>query len=418
MDYRNNPNSPIYVPERKWKPYLLRLLRTAIVGAAFMGLFCLTGFCLRFGSEWRLDIIVESPERTLAIGCSLIFLLTLNTILINFAQYDRFERARFTKQYGKEEDVSIKAECDRILHSYSFWTEIVGLAAIYLFCPLSWELNSIPYAILGEASEDELIARVVLMLVAVPVTIGLDLFAYLSARQCWREEHPHPNERKRIPEIRLIQRMIFVFTLYGPAFFVLPLLIPTIKSILSILFVFRAWRILPTIAIILLAVAILIYFRALRHRRRFIRRLQKLCHDEHYELSNIKHPYLSLFFTSEDANFTVFAHGKIYECRILGSVKRSNAMHLSPEGVCSHAFAFVLRRVEFFRIERNTDYRFESQYKKVLIITPVPKKLFSTFDRISFELDNGDRVGEYTIFSGGGFLGALERDCVDRSVKS
>ena len=92
MDYRNNPNSPIYVPERKWKPYLLRLLRTAIVGAAFMGLFCLTGFCLRFGSEWRLDIIVESPERTLAIGCSLIFLLTLNTILINFAQYDRFER--------------------------------------------------------------------------------------------------------------------------------------------------------------------------------------------------------------------------------------------------------------------------------------------------------------------------------------
>ena len=44
MDYRNSPNSPIYVPEQKWKPYLLRLVRTAIVGAVFMGLFCLTGF--------------------------------------------------------------------------------------------------------------------------------------------------------------------------------------------------------------------------------------------------------------------------------------------------------------------------------------------------------------------------------------
>ena len=67
-------------------------------------------------------------------------------------------------------------------------------------------------------------------------------------------------------------------------------------------------------------------------------------------------------------------------------------------------------RTELFRIVRTTDYRFEEKGSKILVVTPVPKKLF--FEE--GEMDNGDRIGEYTVFSGGGFMRALERDCIER----
>jgi len=417
MNDQNIPNGPINDQKRKWKPYLIRFIRAVRMYAIFVGIFNLTAFCFRFTGEWGLEIVVDTMERTLAIGCCLIFVLTLNTTLRNFARFDRFEQAKFLNEVKEKERFFSKADIREVLHSYKFWVELLSFAAFLIFWPLEWKINSIPIAILGKMPASEFVARLIIFAVAMPIVFGLNLFAYMSAHQYWWKKRGDRNN-KVASESKLIKRSFLAAFCYSFGFFLLPLLISTILWVIPILWTRRVRNVIFVLLGIIFGIVTFTYLRALWQRRRFINCLKRLCNDNHFELSKIKYPYFSLFRTAEDANFTVSAFDKIYECRLLGSVKRSNAMRLSPDGICSHSFAFVLRRVEFFRIERSTDYRFESRYSKVLIITPVPKKLLSTSGHVTFELDNGDRIGEYTVFSGGGFLRALERDCVERLVKS
>ena len=67
---------------------------------------------------------------------------------------------------------------------------------------------------------------------------------------------------------------------------------------------------------------------------------------------------------------------------------------------------------EMFRSVSTFDYRFDAEGEKILLFNPVPTFLFrKAEDETSCPLDNGETVGEYKVFSGNGFLRALERDC-------
>jgi hypothetical protein len=57
------------------------------------------------------------------------------------------------------------------------------------------------------------------------------------------------------------------------------------------------------------------------------------------------------------------------------------------------------------------DFRMEGQGKKIVIVLPVPERIYVSVDGSTpGPADTGEVFGEYTLYTATGFLGALERD--------
>lgn len=382
--------------------YMLYGLRSVVMCGLFWAIFKVTCLFLSFSCH---DIGAE--KRLIDGGCTLVFVAVLNTVLGKFAQFDRREKHEFLRRSDDKVGFSAGAEIKQVMCSHRFWIE----AATFALFPPSWGMDFLSYVVFGQADVLALAERLLIIAVTLPLVVGLNLASYIEARRIWIEEGAE-KKGDPAPVLKLIKWLIMGTVMYCLGFFVLPYVIPTLLSVLHIVRVIEAWRILPVIAVVALAFVALTYLRALLHRRRFIRRLRRFCREQHFELSRIRYAYRSVFRQNSGASFTVVAHKKIYACKLIASVKRSNPIDLTDDGQCLHTFRFRFKHMntELFRIVNTTDYQFEEKGTKILVVTPVPKKLF--FDRR--EMDNGDRIGEYTVFSGGGLLGALERDCVER----
>ena len=133
----------------------------------------------------------------------------------------------------------------------------------------------------------------------------------------------------------------------------------------------------------------------------------------HFHLSPISRARLSLFFPSRRANFTVRVRDKTYSVRLMADPLRYRNMYFGPDGSGVKHSSLNLRGMELFNIDIPFTYDFEGEGEKLIVISPVPKFIRSVSKNHAADLDVGDRVGDYRLFNGTGFLGMLERNCLD-----
>lgn len=154
--------------------------------------------------------------------------------------------------------------------------------------------------------------------------------------------------------------------------------------------------------------------RALIKRRDFLKKLHEVCRQQGIALSAIDLPYRSIFQTTDCESFSVTVDGKRYACKLIGAVKRG-----APMGIFRGGEGAIINRIRFARItlfSRVTQFEFgfQSDDQKILIINPVPKQLYRTENGKTTELDNGDVVDGYKVYTASGFLGALDRGSIAR----
>ena len=156
------------------------------------------------------------------------------------------------------------------------------------------------------------------------------------------------------------------------------------------------------------------FLRALRIRHAFIRRLRRLCRKIGATLSPIKRPYRSLFKKSAVPNFTVTHLGKTYHCLLIGVWARKNALYFSELGFmqCVHSINF--RNTEYLSFTTQFDFSFDAPAPKILIVNPVSHEIHAGHTFFSREIDTGEKIGDYKVCTATGFLGALERNVLDR----
>lgn len=156
------------------------------------------------------------------------------------------------------------------------------------------------------------------------------------------------------------------------------------------------------------------FLRALRIRHAFIRRLRRLCRKIGATLSPIKRPYRSLFKKSAVPNFTVTHLGKTYHCLMIGVWARKNALYFSELGFmqCVHSINF--RNTEYLSFTTQFDFSFDAPAPKILIVNPVSHEIHAGHTFFSREIDTGEKIGDYKVCTATGFLGALERNVLDR----
>jgi hypothetical protein len=168
------------------------------------------------------------------------------------------------------------------------------------------------------------------------------------------------------------------------------------------------------IACVILVPLIYRPIRALLKRREFLIKLDAVCRRQGIALSDIDLPYRSIFSTTETESFTVTVGGKRYACKLIGALKRGSPMGIFQNGDGAIATHVRFARITLFSRVTQFEFGFHSDDQKILIINPVPKKLYRTENGKTTELDNGDVVDGYKVYTASGFIGALERGSIDR----
>lgn len=301
-----------------------------------------------------------------------------------------------------------------ILTSKDLLLELGILLALPIIFPIELGFSPLVKLLFGSTAVSRALKKLLTLAIVLPLFFGLWLFSRHSAFFwiAYREKE------SQIHFVRdLVLKLLGITAIYalGSIF-----IIYSIEIYLSIFYILKAFFSLyfwPTLILVCGIIAFFLSFRFLRAcriRRKFFKRLKVLCREIGATLSPIKRPYRSLLFLRDEVNFTVQYNQKTYHCKLFCSLKRHTPLFFSQNGImqCLHSLRF--RRVEYFRYTTQFDFSFEAQGPKMLIVNPVPKELYAGDTTFYREIDTGESIGAYKVFTATGFLGALSRNVLDR----
>ena len=221
-------------------------------------------------------------------------------------------------------------------------------------------------------------------------------------------------KKKKEGQDSFFKQLFIVLIAYWMAPLALVLFIPFVLSFVQLFYYTITWKLILYIALIVFVAFIFSYIRTFIKRRSFLNGLKKVVQENNIDISEISNPYRSLFglVQGEDFNFT--RGGKKYSCKLLHARRRGTPMFISEGGICTFVHTLIVFKIKIFSYNTTFKFDFESENKKIVIINPVPNDIMNAYDGSITTLDNGDVIGGYKIFTGSGFLNALERNCIDR----
>lgn len=421
-------------------PYLREILRALLT---YLSLFLMTRVVIHAFRQFYFQYTEEILGSTVGKIMDLPFvLLLINSVLLAFAIYQREER-EVCLQNKDNITFSFWENLPQRLSNRFFWSKIIVFFLCFLQWPITvgfWRILELFPASLGLSPTLQRLCLLPLFLIAV---IAIDCYTGIEAKRFWLETPSRlskmqlwKSRKKKKAQVyspfRLLLRLMGYTLIYLVGAFMLAIVIPVTFSICAIIVMLLANK---YIFFTLLAVILLAFFLTFRKRWLFIRALKKLCRKNGFCLYGLHRPYLSILRECKGHNFDLEANGRLYRCRMLASVKRSNKVYIDEDGSYTRVFAFHVPLPQFvksrgyvqtfqrgngdnrelFQIRSVVDYRFETDRNetKILILNPVARRVMRTVAGHAVELDNGERVGEYIIFTGNAFLRALERDCID-----
>lgn len=384
---------------QKYAPVYLRICRTVGLYVSFVLLSFLSA------------LLLKSMPAAHAI---LAFFIYQSLVRI-FAETDRTTR---DIALSYREQVSAYGRSTReilrlILQCKPYCLELILLLLLPVLLPMECGFSLYTAPLLA-GGYHRFFAKLALLSVLLPLMTGCWLLGHYNAFLWWLCE-------KAAPDMAfgraLLLKWLGVALIYGISGVAFALFVPVFISVFYIgvaLGEIRQWLPLLIIAVLILFVWLCGFLRAFRIRRSFLKRLCRLCADMGATLSRIKRPYRSLLHAGTGESFTVTVGEKTYHCKLFCAKNRKNPLYFSETGIvqCLHSFRF--RRVEYFRYTTQFDFSFEAPAPKILIVNPVTKELYAGHIDYARLIDTGESVGDYKIYTATGFLGALEREVLDR----
>ncbi len=348
-----------------------------------------------------------------------------------------------------------------VFTSLSFWLDISG----FIFVILAFDLNK-TYSILAERflNDGVFIGKFKALAVALPVIIIINILARYNAIQVWIQNkaknsvtygdsgHLGESQNKRrgalttVPKefammrmtsyihdingievnenaeeeriyskkkkVRQIFSVLFVYiSCSAVSAFVYQLLRTIILPFAPVVF---TWKTLCVIAFILLCIPVIRVLHAVIKRIKFIKELKTFCKEKKYKLSKIRYPYRSIFSIFKGESFEIKANGKTYSCKLFSCINPNAPVILNANGSGEFLHSVIFMGSTWFQYRTGFKFGYESQNEKIIIVNPVSKYTCTVDHGRVFVLDNGNKVGDYSIYTAGSFLRNLERDCLGK----
>ncbi|MCH5183517.1 MAG: hypothetical protein J1E00_04995 [Oscillospiraceae bacterium] len=354
-------------------------------------------------------ILEENVHDSTTITISLLMILPLFFSLVRTATvYDRPLREAYLASPAE----GFKGKLTFWFRQTQFWVETAVFAGLYLLLPIHWTSAVLVDVFCGgnTASKAKLLA------VYLPMLFLLHLLARLSAMQVWTDLQRGKNvNRWRLEEKRsMTKRLVETILVYAFCGTMLSFSLPILAALLPFLKKGLTVTVILLLALLLLTPTVFRSLRAFRKRRAFVKRFIAVCKERGYSATAVRYPYRSLFFLYRGEDFRVTVGEKQFACKLLCAKNKRSPLALYANGICQYARIVRLLTVELFQYDKVGKFGFEADCPKVLILNPVPLQVVKFEGSKAIQLDNGDIVGDYKIFSATAFLNALERDVLDR----
>jgi hypothetical protein len=288
-----------------------------------------------------------------------------------------------------------------------FWIPLGLIALLHAVLPMKWTFAAFHAWLVG--TEETLASKWQALLLLLPLVAAVSFFGRLAGVKQWHRLKFTPIEFREKVRNRAIARWMVAYLLGGMVLlnFLIPFLASYVLGFLSILSSYA----ITWVAILIVGFYSFRWGRAFLSRRKFVKRLAALTRDG----VKLVHPYRSVVMLKEGTeDFTVESNGKRYACKLVAAPNPMAPVYVGADGIFRILHQIRLRNFEIFRYESERNFAFEADCRRVLIINPVPRKVFGVRLDKTWPLDNGDVVGDYRVFTAGAFLNALERDCLDR----
>lgn len=220
---------------------------------------------------------------------------------------------------------------------------------------------------------------------------------HLRSRERWAAELEAPPLRVD-SNARRVGSFLLLFAIYPGAVLLMPRVNPVIYTAIRIL------AVLPVIPALLIALTVAlvafwcIFVRAMRRRRRFLRRLRKFCADRHYTLRLPDKPLRALILWRQEVTFSIDTPRASYRCRLLGSVLPRRPMTFLPDGQYFSSRHFV------------GEYTLaDTSAHRLILLSPAPRVMQLRGEGQTKRIYSGDRIGVYTVYADEDFLQMAER---------
>ena len=397
--------------------YGLRLLRVFLFYHAFIIAAEMSVMNLPFGDS---SYVSEyNPFRHHFAGTFSLYVVFIMVAGI-FILYDSTARRRFCKT--PPEETHYFSEHLGILRSYEFICHAVSL---FIF-PLIFKTTAFDHPVkllFGNKEFTELGIYLRYLLVVYPALLIIEMILRLRTRTYWRDLDFEDAMDKHFDLVKIFFLWILIAFVYG---YLAQFYLPAIPIILSFFAYPVTWIILFSV---ILAITLFRRIRALKIRKKFLKKLIGFCKDSRFELSKIKHPYRSVFFDDSSYHFTVKAYGKTYACKMIAAVSKDAKMVFVDEKMGYFKSELKVKNSEMTIFRKKFQHGFDAPEAdhKVLIISPTPNTILAVNTKVAFSSKNVTYVKESkeftyvanssnvfgsTVFSGSAFLNALDRNCL------
>ena len=234
-----------------------------------------------------------------------------------------------------------------------------------------------------------------------------NLLNFISARRIWLKDKEDKTST-RLYEVRLIAHLVISVIGLFLFFFFASSLIPAVDTIIMI------FRLLSYLIFLPIIYTVFVYIRALFKMRSFILGMKKFCKKNNIECNLPSKPYLSVFRNRPDNAFILKLNGKEYSCSIVSFSNIFLPVVFRTDGFFYRLSKTNLKNQTKPMISLERRYSHESDLPKIVIITSSPYIVMVQHGNKLKEFDTGDNCGDCKIFTLQGFLGAVERNTVDR----
>ena len=295
-----------------------------------------------------------------------------------------------------------------ILKNPLFWIEFAVIAAFFMAFSMLTPTVFLINGFLNDFSNFALKTLLSILLTLISFLI-LYYLAYHSTLSWWEsqtKEKGAPSVLKTV--ILFVVQYVVTATLWvicGVAVsIVTPMLFTTYKVI-------GAFKIPLLIIIFILAITFATYRYAIiiYSRRKFIKKLRRVCIENGFTFSLHAHPYRSAFYPDEGYHLLLKKEEKIISCRLISAPNKKTPLYLFENGYTTYeknriVYKHYISEKYFFDADGDT--------KKIIIVCPCRGKIFIKNKTEEHLVDVGDRVMEYRLYHASSFINAIERDCI------
>ncbi len=392
------------------------LLRGAAVFALFFFMrFVVFVLTMNVATDKDTQMFTDFPLWSVYLIVLLGSLLLYNSLVRHFSLYNAHVRDEYLAGLGDDlGKVKRFTEYRRILKTPEFLLE-AGIAAVLVSLLLP----------LGIFYETELLFAfaggfryVFIYAIYIAAFFFINLNAKYETRRHWKQLYETRNLDTLDSRWRFALKGALILILYP---FTIPLspvlvfvLINAYTVLSAVLGLFSATGLIIFALLLVFFILALPKLRALRTRRKFIKRLRLSVERSDYELCDLYCEGGIGLGKTGGLRFTLKYGEKIYSCRLLPIEKRRLPLYFTGEKH-AHFLYKIGGKNHFISLARHFEYGVEGNGKPILILAPEPKYVFVSSDGGEKRLFTGDRMWRFTVFEGDSFFGAMDRHCLDKA---